>query len=161
MINIKAIITRPDPSKAELQNYKNQGYTTVVFIANPNCCDVCTQLNRYEYAIDKVDNVDGLLQMDNPLYRISHPNCICKFKAWAKGTRIPVTEPKPLIPEITPSGPTEVTPSGPAPAAETNQQPTEKNPWYKDWFNKFFKNKKKSDFKAKILRRAYDAKRKR
>ena len=70
---VLAGITRPDLSKSYLQQFKSQGYTQAVFVANVLADPNCEVLNNNIYTID------DLLKYDNPLYRTSHPNCRCKF----------------------------------------------------------------------------------
>lgn len=70
----ESILVRPDNSKFYLQFFKNQGYTQVVFRANPTCCPKeCRPLDGNIYLID------DLLTFDNPLFRTAHPNCNCRF----------------------------------------------------------------------------------
>lgn len=133
-------ITRPDTSKNDLNRMKSLGYITVYFVANPNCCDKCTNINRDEYEIE------SLLILDNPLFRISHPNCLCKFEGWKKGET-----PKSNIPVV----PAPTT----APTTLTEKEvPKEKIPWYKRWYNKiipeFLRKKKSEYYRYTILKRA-------
>jgi len=74
-----AEIVRPDMSKSDLLRFKNEGYTKVVFVANIMADPQCEVHNGEVYEIDE------LLKMDNPLYRVSHPNCNCKFEPLPSG----------------------------------------------------------------------------
>ena len=147
MRDVKALLVRVDPSKTYLNTLKSQGYVTVVFVANMEADPECEYLNGNVY------NIEELIILDNPLFRMSHPNCRCKFNPYGEGTQTAPT------PTITPSGPTTTTPSGPTPSSPTapTTEPPKQDPWYKRWYNKFFP-KKKSDFRGNILRRANDAK---
>lgn len=147
MRNVNALLIRPDNSKAYLNNYKSQGYITVVFVANIAADPECEYLNGNVY------NIDELLILDNPLFRMSHPNCRCKFDAFGKAkqqvTTTPSGPPPPTITEETTN-----IPSG----TPTEQQVNEKLPWYKKYMPWLFRNKAKSNFRANILRRAHNAK---
>lgn len=76
---ITADIVRPDMSKSDLMRFKSEGYKQVVFIANIAADPQCEVHNGEVY------NIEELLKMDNPLFRISHPNCECKFEPLESG----------------------------------------------------------------------------
>ena len=69
----KAFLDRPDLSRYDLNNFIGQGYEDAAFEANPACCAECQAHDGEIYDINE------LLELDNPLYRITHPNCNCKF----------------------------------------------------------------------------------
>ncbi len=71
-------ITREDTSKSDLRDYKSLGYNSVVFVANLSADPQCKDLNGNIYDIDE------LLVLDNPIFRIAHPNCQCKFQPYSK-----------------------------------------------------------------------------
>ncbi len=81
-MQIKSSLDRPDSSKNELYNFKNQGYDTVVFEANLQADPQCKQFDGFIYVIDE------LLKLDNPIFRISHPNCNCKFTPYGKQSEV-------------------------------------------------------------------------
>ncbi len=69
-----ADIVRPDLSRSDLEKWKMDGYTQVYFLKNVSEEDAtCTNLDGNVY------NIDDLLTYDNPLFRTSHPNCMCQF----------------------------------------------------------------------------------
>ena len=144
-MNRLAGITRPDLSKNDLNRYKSMGYVTVVFIANLAADPRCEQYDRSIYSIDE------LLTLDNPLYRISHPNCRCKFDPYGKSAQNNSRQDQwtePLNENTSISNEDELKKD------ESQQTELEKNPWYKRWMPWLF-DKKKSSYKQKILRRAY------
>ena len=156
-------VTRPDNSINDLRSFKLQGYETVVFVANIEADPQCEHLNGNIYDIDE------LLTLDSPIFRISHPNCRCKFSPYGKSknknqeqTHTPTTIPtEKQIPETqnttnthTKTAPTTQT----TPTTQNNTETQNKNPWYKKWMPWLFKNKQ-SDFRSKILKRAANAKR--
>ncbi len=150
MRDVKALLNRPDPSKTYLNTYKSQGYITVVFVANMEADPDCEYLNGNVY------NIDELLALDNPIYRMSHPNCRCKFNPLDKGQEPTYTNQTTTEPITTTTTPTTTeSPVG------NEQVPEEKNPWYKKWAPWLFKNKQKSNFRARILKRAHDEKNRR
>ena len=152
MRDVKALLVRIDPSKTYLNTLKSQGYITVVFVANMEEDPECEYLNGNVY------NIDELIVLDNPLFRMSHPNCRCKFNPYEKGNQTaPTITPSGPTPTLPTTNPTTTTPTG----TPTEEQIKEKAPWYKRWMPWLFKNKQKSNFRANILRRANDAKNKR
>ena len=156
MRDAKALLVRPDPSKTYLNSFKSQGYVTVIFVSNMQADPDCAYLNGNVYDIEQ------LLTLDNPLFRMSHPNCNCKFEAYEKSTSAPTITPSGPAPQTTPTTPNTTTPTiTPTTTTNETQVPEEKKPWYKKWMPWLFKNKQNSDFKARILRRAYDAKNRR
>jgi dTDP-glucose pyrophosphorylase len=76
---VVAEIVRPDISVTYLNQFKSEGYRQVVFIANVVSDPDCVNLDGNVYSIDE------LLKLDNPLFRISHPNCECKFEPLESG----------------------------------------------------------------------------
>jgi len=151
MVNVTSGITRPDTSKSDLNTYKSQGYVTVVFVANMESDPNCDYLNGNVYSIDE------LLALDNPIYRIAHPNCRCKFDAFGRGkSKIPEQTHTPTGPAPTQT-PTQTPTTTPTPTTLPNQgQPQEgqkTNPWYKKWMPWLFRDKK-SNFRERILKRA-------
>jgi len=114
------------------------GYITVVFIANLAADPKCEQYNGNIYSIEE------LLTLDNPIFRISHPNCRCKFDPYGKTQQTTQTT------QNQPQQTEEKTPE----TEQGQQTELEKNPWYKRWMPWLF-DKKKSSYKQKILRRAY------
>jgi len=73
-------LVREDMSKYYLRNFKNEGYKEAVFEANVAADPECKILDRNIY------NIDDLLRLDNPLFRISHPNCLCKLNPYGPST---------------------------------------------------------------------------
>lgn len=73
-------LVREDMSKYYLRNLKNDGYSQVVFTSNPAADPECKVLDRNIY------DIDDLLRLDNPLFRVSHPNCLCKFDPYGSTT---------------------------------------------------------------------------
>lgn len=144
-MNKSSGITRPDLSKNDLNRYKSMGYATVVFVANLAADPQCEQHNGSIYSIDE------LLTLDNPIYRISHPNCRCKFDPYGKSKQT-----APTTQTTQPQQTTQQPQQGQQPGPNETGQPTglEKNPWYKRWMPWLF-DKKKSNYRQNILRRAY------
>ena len=89
-------LVREDMSKYYLRNFQNDGYKEVVFTANIAADPECKVLDRNIY------NIEDLLRLDNPLFRISHPNCLCKFDPY--GTSSKQTVPQTQAPTPTPLG---------------------------------------------------------
>ena len=83
----EAKLVRPDYSKRYLQDFQREGFTQVVFRANVAADPECQVLDGNLYMIDQ------LLSLDNPLFRISHPNCECKFEAYGPSSK--TTSPPP------------------------------------------------------------------
>lgn len=99
-------ITRPDQSKFYLSSFQNDGYEQVVFVANVVADPQCEVLNGNIYLISE------LIGLDNPLYRISHPNCNCEFKPYGKQitqTAVPEPEEKEVEVPIVPTQTTQPT----------------------------------------------------
>jgi len=72
-----------------LLGFQRDGYTQVVFIKNLTADEECTPLDGNIYEISE------LLKLDNPIFRISHPNCLCKFSPYGKSSNsISVLEPE-------------------------------------------------------------------
>ncbi len=93
---IKSFLTRTDPSINYLRTFLSQGYAQVVFVANIIADPQCEKLNGFVY------NIDELISLDNPLFRISHPNCLCEFKPYGKSTIVEeseILEPEVVEPE--------------------------------------------------------------
>lgn len=76
-----ANIDRPDQSYSDLLGFQRDGYTQVVFVKNPIADEECAPLDGDIYEIAE------LLKLDNPLFRISHPNCTCKFAPYGQSTK--------------------------------------------------------------------------
>jgi len=57
-------------SEGELQGYKQMGVEKVRFNADPECCDLCAELDGQVYTIDEAQGVIPV-----------HPNCECTFTA--------------------------------------------------------------------------------
>ena len=69
-----AVLVREDRSKKYLRDWQAQGFETIrIVVHNPNC-DECR-----EHA-NKIFPIDRLLEADNPLFRITHPNCECEME---------------------------------------------------------------------------------
>lgn len=75
-----AEIVRPDTSYQDLLGFQRDGYTQAVFVKNPIADEECAPLDGNIYEVAE------LLKLDNPLFRISHPNCLCKFAPYGQGT---------------------------------------------------------------------------
>jgi hypothetical protein len=73
-------VVRMDRSKNDLQRFKRDGYEQVVFVKSSygHCVerDPNHNCNKLDGSIFKIDD---LLKLDSPTFRISHPNCLCKF----------------------------------------------------------------------------------
>jgi hypothetical protein len=75
-----AVITRPDVSKWDLQRFQREGNIQVAFVKGSY--EPCSKEDMRHNCDDlngKVFEIKALLLLDSPLYRISHPNCRCKF----------------------------------------------------------------------------------
>jgi hypothetical protein len=96
-----ANIVRPDTSYQDLLRLQKEGYTQVVFVKNPIADEECAPLDGNIYEISE------LLKLDNPLFRISHPNCLCKFVGYKAGA--------PGLQTIKPMQPQTLAPQAPAP----------------------------------------------
>lgn len=146
-------ITRPDTSKSDLNNYKSQGFETVVFVTNIEADPACDYLNGNIYSIEE------LLTLDNPIYRISHPNCRCRFDGYGKTKTAPThTETGPTFTTTPKTQPTQFPTTTPTPSTlptEQKEQPKQ-TPWYKKWYEKFMPDflKKKTNYRHRILKRA-------
>ncbi len=93
MKNIKSDLFRIDQSKNYLLQFKTNGYSQVVFINNFTADPQCKNLNGNIY------NIEELIKLDNPLFRISHPNCLCKFQPYGQKTnKVPTLTQTPVIP---------------------------------------------------------------
>ncbi len=93
-----ANIVRPDTSFSDLLGFQRDGFTQAVFVKNPIADEECTQFNGNIYEISE------LLKLDNPIFRISHPNCTCKFMPYGQGTK-PTTLTAPEAPAQTATPP--------------------------------------------------------
>jgi hypothetical protein len=151
-----ADVTRPDTSASDLRRFQSLGYKTVVFIANYDADPDCDRYDGDIYSIDE------LLALDSPIFRISHPNCRCKFEPYGrKEEELQTTSPEPEAPttlteepeveEQEEFGPPEVQ------APENPQEVKKKDPWYRRFMPWLFKNKQSRLNRARILR-AYDEK---
>ena len=80
-ITQEAKLVRPDYSKNSLNDFQRDGFTQVVFRANVASDPECQALDGNVYMIDQ------LMPLDNPLFRISHPNCECAFEAYGPSSK--------------------------------------------------------------------------
>lgn len=92
-----ANIVRPDNSYTDLLGFQRDGYTQVIFVKNPISDQECAPLNGNIYEIIE------LLKLDNPLFRISHPNCLCKFSPYGQATGRGFQTLKPQTPVVEPA----------------------------------------------------------
>jgi hypothetical protein len=76
-----ADLDRPDQSYSDLLGFQRDGYEQAVFVKNPTADEQCAPLNG------KIYEISELLKLDNPLFRISHPNCLCKFSPYGESTK--------------------------------------------------------------------------
>jgi len=144
-----ADVTRPDTSASDLRRFQSLGYETVVFVANYDADPDCDRFNGDVYSIDE------LLVLDSPIFRISHPNCRCKFEPYGKTEEVQQTVTEPEEPE-TPVNTTEQGIEGPT-GPEGPEKPENKDAWYRRWLPWLFKSKQSRLQRARILR-AYNEK---
>lgn len=70
-MQIEAKLVRIDRSKPFLRQWYSQGFRAVRLKLVDKSCRVCRSLRDAEFYIF------NLLSKDNPLYRLTHPNCNC------------------------------------------------------------------------------------
>lgn len=69
----KAKLVRPDGSKTMLRTWYSQGFRAVKLKLGETSCRVCRSLRNTEFYIW------NLFRKDHPLFRMTHPNCLCGF----------------------------------------------------------------------------------
>ncbi len=85
-------ITRPDLSKFDLEKFKRDGYSQVVFVSNPTSKD-----EKCDFVDGNIYEIDELLKLDNPAFRITHPNTRGEFVPYEPSKKQNEQQANPLL----------------------------------------------------------------